>query len=81
MTYEIDLTGVHTPAEFQSRIREVLPVPAWYGNNLDALHDILTERKDWTVRFYHAEGLQEERPRYASALGRLCRECGAEIVG
>lgn len=80
MIYDVDLTGVRSPAKFHRRIREVLPVPDWYGDNLDALHDILTERKDWTVHFYNAKELREERPRYVASLERLCRECGGEIT-
>ncbi len=79
MNYDIDLTGVCDPAGFHKRVREILPVPDWYGDNLDALHDILTEQCEWTVRFYHAEQLRAEFPRYAAALERLCEDCGAEI--
>ncbi len=79
MIYEIDLTGICGPKEFHRKVREVLPIPEWYGNNLDALHDVLTEQSDWVVWFRHAKDLREARPRYAGALERLCRECGAEL--
>ncbi len=80
MIYEIDLAGVTTPYGFHKQVRKVLPVPEWYGKNLDALHDILTEHSDWTVRFYHMEELRKERPGYVRSIERMCRESGAEIL-
>ena len=40
--YNIDLRGVCSREELHDRIEEELPVPGWYGRNLDALYDILT---------------------------------------
>ncbi len=79
MTYQIDLTGICTPGELHRRIREVLPVPDWYGNNLDALHDILTEHQDWTVVFCNTGELYAADPLYAARFERLCRDCKAVI--
>lgn len=39
----VDLTGVSDKASLHQRLREGLPLPSWYGNNLDALYDALTE--------------------------------------
>ncbi len=80
MTYDIDLAGICSSGEFHQRIRETLPVPEWYGDNLDALHDILTEQGSWTVRFHHVQDLQDGQPWYAAALRCLCRDCGVEIT-
>lgn len=80
MVYAVDLAGVSSPADFHQRVRAALPVPGWYGNNLDALHDILTEQCGWSVQFFHAEELRAAKPQYAASLERLCRECGAEIL-
>ena len=41
--YTIDLSGVYNADELHTAIREVLPVPDFYGNNLDALYDILSD--------------------------------------
>ncbi len=82
MEYVVDLRGVETPEGFQERVREALPVPAWYGGNLDALHDVLAEGgAGWTVRFLHAGALREACPRYAAALERLCAAAGSEVPG
>ena len=42
-SYYIDLTGVENRTELHDRIEQGLPVPEWYGRNLDALYDCLTE--------------------------------------
>jgi len=39
----IDCTQIHTKEDFHRLFRETLCFPEWYGNNLDALHDCLTE--------------------------------------
>jgi RNAse (barnase) inhibitor barstar len=42
-SYYIDLTGVENRTELHDRIEQGLPVPEWYGRNLDALKDCLEE--------------------------------------
>ncbi len=79
MVYEINLSGICDPTGLHRKIRATLPIPDWYGNNLDALQDILTEQSSWTVRFINAQGLRTAWPRYTAALERLCQDCGAEI--
>ena len=39
----IDCNRIHTREDLHRIFREVLSFPDWYGNNLDALHDCLTE--------------------------------------
>lgn len=43
MRYEIDLEGVRMRGQFHDRVQEAFPCPSWYGRNLDALYDVLTE--------------------------------------
>ena len=44
--YTIDIRNINTKKELQEILREVLPLPDYYGNNLDALYDVLTETSD-----------------------------------
>ena len=82
MDFTIDLAGVTTPAELHRRIRVVLPCPAWYGNNLDALYDLLTEQgSGWQVTFLHTEETDTLLPAYMASLRRLCRRAMAETPG
>lgn len=39
----VDLSGVTTKEEFHAELKEALELPDYYGGNLDALHDILTD--------------------------------------
>ncbi len=52
--YYVDLAGVSTKDEFHKLLAEVLPLPDYYGGNLDALYDVLTEDGEgWNVIFYN----------------------------
>ena len=44
--YEIDIRNIKTKQEFHERLKEIMPLPDYYGNNLDALYDVLTEEGD-----------------------------------
>ena len=39
----IDCSLIHTREELHTIFRDALRFPDWYGNNLDALHDCLSE--------------------------------------
>ncbi len=42
MKYYIDLRNVNSPEQLHDVLEEALPLPEYYGRNLDALYDILT---------------------------------------
>ena len=46
---EADCRRIETPEALQVYLGYVLRTPAWYGRNLDALYDILTETA-WPTR-------------------------------
>ena len=71
--YTIDFTGVSDKEEFHDRVREGIEVPDYYGYNLDALYDILTE--DYTDKVIRIVGLERVAPDmsdYALKFRRLC---------
>ena len=43
MEYVIDCAALATPKEFHAKLKQTLNLPEWYGGNLDAMHDCLTE--------------------------------------
>lgn len=43
MEYRIDCTDLDSAQELHRRIATCLSFPDWYGHNLDALYDCLTE--------------------------------------
>lgn len=39
----LDCTGLETKAQLHAALADALSFPDWYGNNLDALYDCLTD--------------------------------------
>ncbi|MCR5177722.1 MAG: barstar family protein [Lachnospiraceae bacterium] len=77
--FYVDVTGAYTPGDFQERIVHELPVPSYYGRNLDALYDMLTEYgKGWNLIFYGCGLLKRYEPKYFATVERLCGEACAE---
>ena len=83
-SFYIDLTGVENRTELHDRIEQGLPVPEWYGRNLDALYDVLTEPEfggDCLVCFTGCAGSSEKMPRYMEAMRQVCRAACEENLG
>ena len=67
----IDGGAVTSMAEVHRLLAEQLDFPHWYGNNLDALHDCLTELAGETcIEIFRPELLAET---LGSGYVRLCR--------
>lgn len=72
----IDCTKIKTREDLHRIFRETLSFPDWYGNNLDALHDCLTEISgkvrllDWEAAEVHlgTYGKQAKKAIAAAAL-------------
>ncbi len=57
-TYVLDGLTVENPEQLHDALQSVLPLPPYYGRNLDALHDILTEwREDFTLRINDCDAM------------------------
>lgn len=46
MNVSVDFKGLTTRKELHEYLKNVLMLPDYYGNNLDALHDCMTERSE-----------------------------------
>ena len=75
MTFTIDLSKVKTREELHDLLQEELPLPEYYGRNLDALYDVLTSvcepMEIQILNFSEAEGLPEG---YMDSFLELCEE-------
>ena len=76
--YRIDLSGVTARKELHKRLKEQLPMPEWYGCNLDALYDALTdpsfaEGEEARIEFCGTQDLEQALPRYFRAFREMCR--------
>ena len=68
-----DMEALHTA------LAETFGFPAWYGRNLDALHDLLTEPMEpVTLTIYDWDALVEALGEKASALRRVLNDAGQE---
>ena len=68
MKITLDLKSVKTPAEAQDFLKAALAFPDYYGKNLDALYDMLTQwDRGATLQLLlpatPAEGIREYLPR------------------
>ena len=60
-------------------IAEALDFPSWYGGNLDALHDCLTDmREDVAVRIPSVDALEEVLGPYTRRLMRVLVDASSE---
>ena len=81
--YEIDIRDIQSKQEFHERLKAVIPLPDYYGNNLDALYDVLTESaEDMDICFIWDESrddIPEEVGKLIKGLKHMsedvCEEC------
>ena len=71
----VDLAGVRSAARLHAALAAQLPLPAHYGRNLDAFHDVLTEFGGcWSIVFRHAGAV-------AKGLRAVCGDAMEETPG
>ena len=78
---EIILDGreLQSLEDVHDRFARALDLPEWYGRNLDALFDCLTDQGEPVmVRLLHQETLEYRLGRRGRALVRLLRQAAAE---
>ncbi len=79
MEYNIDLSGVYNPDNLHEVIAKVLPLPDYYGGNLDALYDVLTEiGEDTVIRFQNADEAWVMMPKYMRNFKRMTEDAVEE---
>ena len=82
MRYDVDLAGVADRAELHERLRRALSLPDYYGNNLDALRDVLTEGGgERELCFRNADRAGEGMADYLAALRRMCADAAEQTPG
>lgn len=88
--FYIDLKNVTTKEALQDVLVKELPLPDYYGRNLDALYDVLTEfGRGWNIIIYNTENASRgkepsqepsssEFAGYLEMLKRMCARATAE---
>lgn len=75
----IDGAKIHTKQELHEIFASMLNFPEWYGKNLDALHDCLTEIHEETViHMEDFDDLERHLPLYARLVVRVVRHACRE---
>ncbi len=70
--YKIDMTGVYTPDDLYDRMEGMVSFPEYFGRNLDALHDVLTDmRQECVFIFEDTQEAEVLMPRFMKNLRRL----------
>ena len=77
----IDLRGLASREALHARLREALAMPDWYGNNLDALRDVLTESAPRELVLRNADAADEGLRDYLAALRGMLADTAAETPG
>lgn len=79
MTVYLDGLAMHTPQDTHVYLAKKFSAPAYYGNNLDALYELLTELCQPTqVRVGNAQDAALQLGDYADRLWRVLRDAAAE---
>ena len=76
----IDITGVGSREELHKVLRKSLDAPDYYGDNLDALYDVLTEKGEHKVIFFfYSEQSRNALGEYFDMLTDVCLDASAEL--
>lgn len=79
MEYILDGAMMNSYEDVHFYIGEVLEIP--YGNNLDALHDILTALNHYTIRLQNTNALLSNLGNYGAAIIKVLYEAARENEG
>ncbi|MDO5476476.1 MAG: metallophosphoesterase [Eubacteriales bacterium] len=80
--YIVDLSGVMDLDDLHQRFQNALALPQWYGGNLDALYDVLTEMPvPAQIRILSQKDLPGELQDYFARLQTVLRDAEAETPG
>ncbi|MCR5155266.1 MAG: barstar family protein [Butyrivibrio sp.] len=78
--FYIDLKDITNKSELHRLLARELPLPDYYGSNLDALYDVLTEEGEgWNVIFYNLpEAPAADFNLYLGKLKKICAHAVSE---
>ena len=75
----LDCAEIRTRNDLHDALMTLLPLPEWYGRNLDALHDCLTDPMEPTLLILRNASLLSERLEgYGKSFLTVLNDCAAE---
>ena len=80
MEYVFDARELRSCGAFHARLKETLSFPHWYGGNLDAMYDCLTDLPRGTVLRIRGRAALEAHlgERYTAKLRRVLNDAAAD---
>lgn len=74
----LDGKEIRDRGKLHDTLASSLELPEWYGRNLDALYDCLTDTREETkIRILHRDAMIESLGGYAKALEKVLQEASA----
>ncbi len=77
--YILDGTMMNTREDAHRHLREALRFPAYYGANLDALYDCLTDMTGG-IRLYHAAEMRRSLLTYGEKILRVLKDAQSDAL-
>ena len=77
--YILDGTMMNTKENAHRHLRESLGFPAYYGANLDALYDCLTDMTGG-IRLYHAAEMRRSLLTYGEKILRVLKDAQSDAL-
>lgn len=77
-TIHLDGTQLTSPTNVHRMFAQAFQFPAWYGNNLDALYDLLTDVSDTTLHLCHTTAVEAQLGSYGTRLLTTLRDAATE---
>lgn len=77
-TIKLDVTNIQTVKALHIYLAYMLGLPAYYGRNLDALHDLLSETTESMRIVLAGDAAAEEMAAYLPRLERVFEDCAQE---
>lgn len=75
--YILDGAMMNTRENAHSHLQEQLGLPDYYGRNLDALYDCLTDMKG-EIRLYHTAQMRRSLKAYGEKILRVLKDAQSE---
>ena len=73
----LDLDNVCSADEFYDLLGKEIELPVYFGRNLDALYDVLTEQQI-TIKLLNTEVMEAVTPKFIRKLSRMLEDVADE---
>lgn len=81
MDIYINGSGIKTAEEFHKVFAKAAHAPSYYGGNLDALYDVLTEMRSAKIKLTHVREMKESLGDHADRIIETLRDAAEENRG